>query len=439
MMDYLYYPNTKAVPSPQPFVNKVNGSIYNKHISSSTTTTTAQCCYHSSSSSNAYQGNSRLKYKIAKDDDVLTSSMKSTSQSPHKRNKSALTYINATNDSCSSINKRKSNVSFIKTSKLNFDRIKNASFYNNSTNSNSNNNHHHQQQQQQPLSSKRESCSKRYFNSTNINNSNWNYTERVHYNDNAVNNHNDCGAKYNKIKPTVNVNVNKSLHYGVRKNCLSKGREMPLPKHNVNDNSCSCSNSSSSMIINHKYNYKQYIYENEQHKNDNDDDVVNGLDSVNGNSNKQHKSDVNDKDTNSSTSNSSGHRTVIGYTRNTTRNGMNGSNSHINMNNSSISSCNNYSQCIKQQQQQQQHIHHCKDGSISTTTCEDSKIHLHNNNNNNTHNKQSSHDMITFTAKIDSIEDAHINFVKMIQDTKKLCIQKEQSLIVVDTDDIYID
>lgn len=47
--------------------------------------------------------------------------------------------------------------------------------------------------------------------------------------------------------------------------------------------------------------------------------------------------------------------------------------------------------------------------------------------------------MITFTAKIDSIEDAHINFVKMIQDTKKLCIQKEQSLIVVDTDDIYID
>ena len=439
-MDYLYYPNnTKAAPSPQPLVNKVNGSIYNKHISSSTTTTTtaAQCCYHSSSSSsNAYQGNSRLKYKIAKDDDVLMSSMKSTSQSPHKRNKSALTYINATNDSCSSINKRKSNVSFIKTSKLNFDRIKNASFYNNSTNSNSNNNNQQQQQQQQPLSSKRESCSKRYFNSTNINNSNWNYTERVHYNNNnAVNNHNECGVKYNKIKHTVNVNVNKSLHYGVRKNCLSKGREKPLPKHNVNDNSCSCSNSSSSMIINHKYNYKQYIYENEQHKNNNDDDVVNGLDSVN----KQHKSDVNDKDTNSSTSNSSGHRTVIGYTRNTTRNGMNGSNSHINMNNSLISSCNNYSQCIKQQQQQQQqHIHHCKEGSISTTTCETSKIHVHNNNN-NTHNKQSSQDMITFTTKIDSIEDAHINFVKMIQDTKKLCIQKEQSLIVVDTDDIYID
>ena len=209
-MDYLYYPNnTKAAPSPQPLVNKVNGSIYNKHISSSTTTTTAQCCYHSSSSSsNAYQGNSRLKYKIAKDDDVLMSSMKSTSQSPHKRNKSALTYINATNDSCSSINKRKSNVSFIKTSKLNFDRIKNASFYNNSTNSNSNNNNHHQQQQQQqPLSSKRESCSKRYFNSTNINNSNWNYTERVHYNNNnAVNNHNDCGVKYNKIKHTRLVN-----------------------------------------------------------------------------------------------------------------------------------------------------------------------------------------------------------------------------------------
>lgn len=418
MMDYLYYPNTKASPSTQPFT-KPNTSITNKHTSSS-----SSHCYHLS---NAYQCNSRLKFKIVKDDEVLSSSVKSTSQSPHKRNKSALTYINATNGSCNSINKRKSNVSFIKTSKLNFDRIKNASFYNNSTNSNNN---QHQYQHQQPLSSKRESCTKRYFNSTNINN-NWNYTERVHHNnksshnDNVVNHNN---AKYNKLQHTVN----KSVHCGVRNNCLSKGRELPLPKNNVNDSS-----SSSSMIMNHKYNYKQYIYENEQHK----DDAVqefpmtmlhNGLDSQFEyvNVNKQHKADVNDKDTNSSTSNSSGHRTVIGCTRNI-RNGMNGNSSHIHMNNSSISS-GNYSQCVKQQQQ---HIHHCKDGSISTTTCEDSKIHLHNNL---THNKQSSQDMmITFTTKIDSIEDAHINFVKMIQDTKKLCIEKEQSII--DTEDIFID